>query len=227
MTAGTIALNDYYDLAIDRINKPDRPLPSNRIAPATAKEIGLICYSAGLLQSFAHGSSAVIFASVLMGLAHIYNRMLKKTILANFMVGFLCVCGLIYGLGNTSISWRLFFPCLIVFSFISSREILKTVEDYQGDLRAEVVNFATRFGVQATLQIYRVASAMVILLTLIPFALDQGNAVYLLAMFFGVDLPILAGHWWLSGEYEPANVRVTLRLTKMSFFLGLPGLALL
>lgn len=227
ITAGTIALNDYYDLAIDRINKPDRPLPASRITPTAAKLIGLIFYCTGLMLSFTHGLPTLIFTGILIGLAHLYNRKLKKSILANFMVGFLCVCGLIYGLGNASISWHLFFPCLIIFSFITSREILKTVEDYQGDHQAGVVNFSTCFGVTAALQLYRVTSALVVLFTVLPFVLGQASVVYLFVIFLGLDLPILAGYWQLSRGYEPAQIRATLRLTKLSFFLGLFGLVLL
>src|SRR4051812_44022196 len=47
--------NDVVDLPIDRINRPDRPLPSGRIAPGAAMAGACLCFAAALVLAFALG----------------------------------------------------------------------------------------------------------------------------------------------------------------------------
>ena len=42
VAAGANALNDAFDIDIDRINRPDRPLPRGALAPNDAKRMWLI-----------------------------------------------------------------------------------------------------------------------------------------------------------------------------------------
>ena len=46
------ALNDYLDLEIDRVNRPDRPLPSGAISESSAKQ-GIALMMATSLLSIA------------------------------------------------------------------------------------------------------------------------------------------------------------------------------
>ena len=46
--AGGMVLNDVFDLAIDRKERPERPLPSGRISPRAAALVGWILLIAGV-----------------------------------------------------------------------------------------------------------------------------------------------------------------------------------
>ncbi len=48
LNAGSNALNQIYDVEIDRVNKPNRPLPSGRLSPRDAWRFTLACYAAAL-----------------------------------------------------------------------------------------------------------------------------------------------------------------------------------
>jgi 4-hydroxybenzoate polyprenyltransferase len=48
LNAGSNALNQIYDLEIDRVNKPDRPLPSGRLPKPAAWRFTLLAYAAAL-----------------------------------------------------------------------------------------------------------------------------------------------------------------------------------
>ena len=52
LNAASNALNQIYDLEIDRINKPRRPLPSNRISLRDAWVFTLLCYVVALVLAW-------------------------------------------------------------------------------------------------------------------------------------------------------------------------------
>ncbi|HSL22106.1 MAG TPA: UbiA family prenyltransferase [Vicinamibacterales bacterium] len=52
LNAGNNALNQIYDLEIDRINKPKRPLPSGRVTLRGAWICTLVCYALALLLAW-------------------------------------------------------------------------------------------------------------------------------------------------------------------------------
>lgn len=53
------ALNDYVDIEIDKLNRPDRPLPDGRISTTTA----MIAISLMMLLSFSSLVGAALYAS--------------------------------------------------------------------------------------------------------------------------------------------------------------------
>ncbi len=48
LNAGSNALNQVFDLRIDAINRPNRPLPSGRLRPGSALAFAVVLYCAGL-----------------------------------------------------------------------------------------------------------------------------------------------------------------------------------
>jgi len=52
LNAASNALNQIYDLDIDRINKPRRPLPSNRISRRDAWVFTILCYGIALVLAW-------------------------------------------------------------------------------------------------------------------------------------------------------------------------------
>jgi 4-hydroxybenzoate polyprenyltransferase len=52
LNAASNALNQIYDLEIDRINKPRRPLPSNRLSLRDAWTFGVACYAVALVLAW-------------------------------------------------------------------------------------------------------------------------------------------------------------------------------
>ena len=52
LAAGLMVHNDYTDLGSDRVNRPQKPIPSGLISPATAKWTGIILMGASVLVAF-------------------------------------------------------------------------------------------------------------------------------------------------------------------------------
>ncbi len=97
-----MVLNDLFDLAIDREERPERPLPSGRIPLAHAQWLGFTLLGGGIVAAWAAGlalpnGAAMPWRSGAVGLliavfVLLYNRVLKHTWLGPVGMG-LCRCG--------------------------------------------------------------------------------------------------------------------------------------
>ncbi|MFF2040666.1 SCO3242 family prenyltransferase [Kitasatospora sp. NPDC058170] len=75
-----MALNDWADRAVDAAERPERPIPSGRIAPGAALTAAAALSGAGLaLAALAGGSDALRIAVPLAGAVWAYNTVLKPT----------------------------------------------------------------------------------------------------------------------------------------------------
>jgi 4-hydroxybenzoate polyprenyltransferase len=107
--AGT-ALNDWFDLNVDRRERPERPLPSGRIAPATAATLGWMLLGGGVVAA----SAAAIVCDTLLptyvaaALALnivLYDGMLKHTPLGPAAMGGCRALGVLLGMSAAGGVW--------------------------------------------------------------------------------------------------------------------------
>ena len=90
--SGGMVLNDVYDYDVDAQERPQRPLPSGRIALSWAKQLGFGLLAAGiLLAAFPgigtfHAKSAII-ATILAICIYLYDSVAKKTEAAPILMG--------------------------------------------------------------------------------------------------------------------------------------------
>jgi len=142
VTAYGYVSNDYTDLAEDRINKPDRPLPSGTVTITTARSFAFLLAIAAIGWSLTLGLVATIVASVVLGLLTLYNYRLKGIPGGgNLVIALLAGCTLwvgsvaVHGLNVEAIQ-PLLPVSLILGLFVLTREVLKTIEDIEGDQRS-------------------------------------------------------------------------------------------
>lgn len=78
--SGGMALNDYADRKLDAVERPERPIPSGRIAPRRALGIATACMAFGLgLAATGGGRRALTVAVPLVGAIVSYNTVFKDT----------------------------------------------------------------------------------------------------------------------------------------------------
>ncbi len=78
--SGGMALNDYADRELDAVERPERPIPSGRIAPRRALGIAAACMTVGLgLAATGGGRRAVAVALPLVAAIVSYNTVFKDT----------------------------------------------------------------------------------------------------------------------------------------------------
>lgn len=158
MAAGGYIINDYYDVEIDKINKPDRVLIENAISSRSALTtywlLNILGLASGFISCYWAGIPflATLFLFYFVGL-WFYSYKLKSTfLLGNILIGIclalvplggacinLCSTTIITGLNNgeKKLVWEMMLG-IAAFAFLSTliREIIKDAEDIEGDKTA-------------------------------------------------------------------------------------------
>jgi 4-hydroxybenzoate polyprenyltransferase len=84
--AGGTALNDYFDAAVDAVERPERPIPSGRVPHAAALTVGLALLTSGVIVAFvAAGVVPAVVAAMLSVAILLYDGALKESA-AGFLV---------------------------------------------------------------------------------------------------------------------------------------------
>ena len=152
LEASTFALNDYYDLEIDRINKrTDRPLVRGDISPKTALYLFYLLFPLGLVCSFFVNMTCFIIALITALISVLYDAKMKKIkLVGNFYIAYIMAIPFIFGgatvLGNNAFSLETINPAIYIIALIAflagaGREIMKDVMDFEGDRDKESNRF--------------------------------------------------------------------------------------
>ncbi len=88
--AAGVVMNDVFDLALDKIERPERALPSGRLALSSAIWGGMILFALGVGFAFAHSIFSGIIASILVAFILLYDAYAKNFLVLGPIVMGLC-----------------------------------------------------------------------------------------------------------------------------------------
>ncbi len=185
ISACILVLNDYYDVETDRINAPERPIPSNLVSPAEALVFSILLMIAGLILSILISTELFIISLILAVTGFLYNKYFKKTGLpGNLMVSI--SVGMTFIFGGASVGFP-FHRLVILFAFIAAlvdlgEEIAADSTDVKGDMVIESSSLAISLGDKTAVRISGSLFLIVILLTFVPFITQWLSPVYLFSI---------------------------------------------
>ncbi len=222
VTAGANAVNDYFDLEIDRMNKPLRPLPRGAIRPGKAHGFGMMLFGTGIILSVLIHTTALIIAVGSSFLLYLYSLRLKKIpVWGNVTVAFVTGLAFVYGgLAVNRIGSALIVG-LFAFFFHWSREIIKDIEDIEGDRSQGVRTLPIVGGVKVALIWATVLIVVLIGLTFVPYMLNMFSIRYLIAVVLGVHLFLVYTVISMWRKPEPAHLGRLALWMKLDMFFGL------
>jgi geranylgeranylglycerol-phosphate geranylgeranyltransferase len=183
ISASILVLNDYFDVETDKINAPNRPIPSNLVSPSEALVFSLFLMLTGLLLSYLIGITALLISIALAVIGFLYNRYFKKHGLAgNIMVSFSVGMTFIYGGASVDSPFN---KIVILFGLIAAlidlgEEIAADSVDVKGDLLINSNSLAIKYGRPAALKTSVTIFTVVVLLSLAPFILKWFQLIYLI-----------------------------------------------
>ena len=174
--------NDYFDLEVDRVNHPERPLPSGRISVAELKALETFFTLAGLLAAALLGPAVFLTGAALWSVGFLYNWRYKESgfignlfvstsVASTFVVGGIASAGLANGLAWTFGG--------LAFMFDLAEEIAGGAMDVSGDALRKVESLARIYGRSKALEISLLLYALVIAVTFLPVAEGWLGNVYL------------------------------------------------
>lgn len=224
--AGANAINDVFDLAIDRVNRPTRPLPSGAVSVSTARSVWAACSALGVglgaLVSWAHLAIAVGSVTLL----YAYSARLKRVpLVGNLAVALVLGLAILYGgLAVGPAAGALWLGAAFAVGSTFAREVAKDLEDVAGDAVEGARTLPIVLGERAAVWIAVAAAGATLA------ALPLGPAFGLGADFLALALPaaalLLAAAWVLLGaEHAAEAAGRSSTLFKLAMVAGIVALA--
>ncbi len=138
-TSASNALNDYFDRDVDRVNHPERPIPSGKITAKTALTFSSMLFAVSMVLtvvlSFFSGIQVflIVLAALVVQLA--YDLKVKKAkAIGNIFIGAQTVLAFVFGGLIVNNLGPVAFMASASFLAITAREVVKDVEDIKGDV---------------------------------------------------------------------------------------------
>ena len=199
-TSGGNVINDFFDYKIDKINKPNRPIPSGRIKLNTAKIYSyflfLISIILSMIISFILSNYIpVVFVTLCCTLMYYYAKYFKSMpLIGNISVSLLTALCFVFGGIIISLSTntdKILITGIIIgfFAFFMTlaREITKDMEDIEGD---KIENAKTLPIIKGNKISSIITSILIILTALISPILYFLN-IFSIYYLIGMIIPIL------------------------------------
>jgi len=232
VAAGGYAVNDYFDIEIDKINKPERPIPSGRVSPKEAYALSLLLMGIGALISFVVGPVTGAFATLNAVLMYYYSKQLKRTgLVGNLAVSFSTASTILYGalaqlewMKELQELWTVVPVFAMVFLLTLSREIVKGVEDYFGDKEGGVKTLAVVKGPKAALRIALIISVLALLSAYLAVPCVGLGLTFVAFVTLGGAISIISIYKCLKSEDPVRCASKPRRNMKVAMFLGLVGI---
>lgn len=216
-----MVVNDIFDVHIDKVNRPNRPLPSGRISIRAAYIYSSLLFLIGNALAYAYLSRNAFYISALATILLIaYNSKLKRVmLLGHITVSALVAITFIFGSIIQNNTYQIVLPfAALAFLANAGREIFKTIEDALGDKQHDVNTIAVRYGVFKTKVIGSLFVIAAVVLSIVPYVTGTADYVYL-------GLVILADVGFVASVAAPMKhsskfVKISMTIALIAFLLG-------
>ena len=222
IAASANIINDYFDIEIDKINRPERLLASGGMS----KRIALILYfffvSAGIALSFLVSTSAVLIVLGAAALTFYYSFKLKQIpLLGNAVVAFFTGLAFLFGGIAMGKIEPVVFPFIFAFIINLMREVVKDMEDKEGDIKANVFTFPTKYGLEKAKILLYIFALFLLIAMFVPFLLKIYDAKYLAIITIGVVPMLVYSMYVLYKKDDKASFGKVSYLLKIQMVIGL------
>jgi len=196
LAASGNTINDIYDIEIDKINRPERPIPRGSISLKQAKKLYFLYLGIGIILSYLN---TLIFSLTWIILVlvpffgfigWVYAAYGKKSgFLGNIIVGVSFSIGLVYGayLNSEIIPPYILYFFITAFSLLVAREIIKGCEDIEGDKNQGVKTLAIKIGIKASRNISVLFALLAVVFFILPTFTNILN-IFLFIIFMVIGL---------------------------------------
>lgn len=198
IVGGGNAINDCFDIEIDRLNRPLRPLPNGDLSINQAVLLWVALSLIGVTLSYLLTPWNLYISVFWVFALYYYSRTLKRTVLAgNLTIGILTGMAFLFGAIVTGNPSTAIFPGIFAFLVNVTRELLKDVEDVDGDRQAGALTLPVRYGTRRAFAMASVVVVVLVAATLLPYVLSI-YAISYLAIVVVVDAALLfvIVSWW-------------------------------
>ena len=226
-----MVINDYYDFEIDKINRPQRPIPRGSITLTQAKLLYIICILIGISLSvfnvliFSLNYFVIIIAVIFGFIGWLYAKWGKKSgFFGNIIVSVSFSIGMIYGalLNSSYVPMYIYFFFFTSLLLLLSREVIKGCEDIEGDKNEGVKTLAIRIGIKKSTIFAMIFASLAIIFYIFSLFLNIINPfLYFIFMIFGILNVASSIYFMFRLKLSKKDFRIISLLLKIGAFLGL------
>jgi 4-hydroxybenzoate polyprenyltransferase len=183
--AGGIVLNDYFDRHLDRVERPERPIPSGRVSARAAATLGGVLLAAGVVFAGQATRAALMVAAAIAVAVLVYDRWGKRiSFVAPLNMGLCRALNLLLGAAAVETALKEQWPIAVIpFAYIAGVTALSRGEVHGGGRRG------------ATVALVSLSAALIGLALLVFRAVEPVIPALVLALLAWRVVPAFLGAW--------------------------------
>ncbi|MFU8866884.1 geranylgeranylglycerol-phosphate geranylgeranyltransferase [Natronococcus sp.] len=174
------AINDYFDREIDRINQPERAIPRGAVSPRGALAFSVVLFAGAIGLALVLPWLAIAIAAINLLALVAYTELFKGLPgLGNALVAYLVGSTFLFGaaaVGEVG-------PAAVLFVLAGvatlTREIIKDVEDLEGDREEGLNTLPIAIGERPALAVATALLVVAVLASPLPYVLGEFGVAYL------------------------------------------------
>ncbi len=220
--SGGNIINDILDQKTDKINRPNRPLPSGKLALKTATRLYIFCKISGVFIASIAGMVPALIAGITSFILFFYSWNLKRIpLVGNLTVALLTGLVFIFGASAVNNYENALFPFIFSFLINLIREVVKDIEDLPGDSKTGITTFPVVFGVPLSKKLITVLILLMIVATFLPFILEIYKIEYLIIITLSVNPALVLSIKSLIKAKKQSDYSAISTNLKLIMFLGI------
>lgn len=243
ITGSAYIVNDIFDIRSDKINKPEKAIIGNSISIKNAYRFYFILLFAGLVLSLWIAISITKFHYIFLyifpvAFLYFYSRFFKKTFLAgNLLVSFFSMgvpaillifefegFELLKNKNQENYSLLIsIFAAYMIFSFMVTlfREIIKDIEDIEGDKNLNANTLPIKMGVEATKNISGFLTVLIVFLIFYWMKMPVNNSMMKIYTIIAVIFPLGYTVWLLKNANKKSDFHKISTIVKIIMLTGI------
>ena len=180
---GGNSLNDYLDREVDRQAHPERPIPSGRIRPETARNIAVTAFVISFALSLLLNLTSFLIVVTAMAIMLAYELRTKKLgLTGNLSIAWLT--GALFLLGGAIVGKVETTVAIGLMAFLATlgREIVKDIQDMKSDFDRRTL--PQRIGARKAGTVASVSFLLAVVLSFEPVVAGIFGSAYLVVVLF-------------------------------------------
>ncbi len=181
-TAAGNSLNDYYDREVDRVNHPERPIPSGRVPPRGALVTALVLFVPTIPWSLLLRWELLLVVLINLALMSSYELVFKRggfrgNLLISWLVASLFIFGGLAVYDSPAALQRILWLAVLAFLSTVGREVIKDIQDVRGDVDRRTLPM--RIGERGASRLAALTLTLAVALSFVPWSLGVLGSYYL------------------------------------------------
>lgn len=186
------AINDYFDREIDRINQPDRAIPRGAVSSRGALAFSIVLFALAVGFALILPTLAIVIAGINLAALVAYTELFKGLPgVGNALVAYLVGSTFVFGAAAVGDVWPAVALGVLAAVTTVTREIVKDVEDVDGDREEGLNTLPIAVGERRALEIATIVLVAGVLASPIPYVLGYFGVTYLFVVLPAVVIMLV------------------------------------